>query len=128
MNDLPGLIKQCQRDTERWFPEVANDLSHHVLSLAGETGELANLVKKIQRGSYTLDQLKDELSKEAVDVLIYLCCIFGVLDIDVVQVYKEKRAFNERRFGNDNHDVNGADSWGNYGLPEPSEYFGSRGA
>lgn len=38
----------------------------------GELGEAANLIKKIERGDYTLDEKRRELGKELADVLIYL--------------------------------------------------------
>lgn len=99
MNDLLGLIKQCQRDSERWFPHIAKDLVHQALSLCGEAGEVANLVKKVQRGSLSILDARDTIGEEAVDVLIYLCMIFAILEVDPTEIYKEKRAKNELRFG-----------------------------
>lgn len=99
MNDLLGLIKQCQRDSERWFPNIAGDLPFTVLALVGETGEMANIVKKVVRGSVKLEDVVAELGEEAVDVLIYLCMVFATLGVDPVEIYRKKRAFNELRFG-----------------------------
>jgi NTP pyrophosphatase (non-canonical NTP hydrolase) len=100
MNDLLGLVKQCLRDSQRWFPKTADDPLHHALSLCGETGEVANLMKKVHRGSLSLDDARERLGEEAVDALIYLCCLFATLGVDPVEIYKEKRAANELRFGN----------------------------
>jgi NTP pyrophosphatase (non-canonical NTP hydrolase) len=99
MNDLQGLVKQCQRDTHRWFPDVAEDLAHLALGLNGEAGEVADIVKKIERGSYTLDQKREHLGEELVDTLIYLCCMAAEAKVDLVDIYKQKRAKNELRFG-----------------------------
>lgn len=99
MNDLPGLIKQCQRDSQRWFPNISDDLPFAVLALVGESGELANLAKKVVRGSLSMEAARADMAEEAVDVLIYLCMIFGILDVDVAKIYREKRAKNELRFG-----------------------------
>jgi len=96
--NLKELIEQCQRDSDRWFPSVSKDLPFTVLALVGETGEMANIVKKVVRGSISLEKVKDDLGEEAVDVLIYLCMVFAALDIDPIQVYKEKRQKNELRF------------------------------
>jgi len=97
--NLNELIDQCQLDSDRWFPNISKDLPFTVLALVGETGEMANLVKKVVRGSLSLENVKDDLGEEAVDVLIYLCMVFAALDIDPIQVYREKRAKNELRFG-----------------------------
>jgi NTP pyrophosphatase (non-canonical NTP hydrolase) len=74
-----------------------------VLALAGEVGELANIVKKIERGS--LDPrsaaVRREMVMEATDVYIYLMNIFGVLGVDPEKSYQLKRMENEQRFGTD---------------------------
>jgi NTP pyrophosphatase (non-canonical NTP hydrolase) len=70
--------------------------------MGGEAGEVQNLVKKVYRGTYTLEDIKDDLAEECVDVLIYLACLFAALDVDPVEIYKRKQAYNEERFGNGN--------------------------
>lgn len=101
MDRLEDLVKQCQADTHRWFPGTASSISHHALALCGEAGEVANIVKKVERGSISLDEARAHLGEEAVDVLIYLCCLFAELGVDPMAIYNEKRAKNERRFGRD---------------------------
>ena len=97
---LQGIVDQCESDSERWFPDRADDLPFMVLALAGEVGELANHIKKMARGSVTYDQIRKDASEEAIDIFIYLCNIFAALGIDPVAEYHRKREFNERRFGN----------------------------
>lgn len=41
-------------------------------AVLGELGEAANLIKKVTRGDYTLDQVREELGKEFADVQTYL--------------------------------------------------------
>lgn len=41
-------------------------------AVAGEVGEAANLIKKIERGDMTLDQARPKLARELADVLCYL--------------------------------------------------------
>jgi NTP pyrophosphatase (non-canonical NTP hydrolase) len=41
-------------------------------AVLGELGEAANLIKKVTRGDYTLDQVRVELGKELADVQTYL--------------------------------------------------------
>lgn len=96
---IEEITTQCREDSQRWFPDTEDGLAFMVLALAGEVGELANLVKKVERGTHTMTQLKEEMGKEAIDVLIYLCNIFYLLDIKPSEVYRAKREFNERRFG-----------------------------
>lgn len=102
-NLLVSLRDQCVRDSNIWFPGEVQTLSHHTLALCGEVGELANLVKKIDRGSLDSNSaiVQHDLQSESADVLIYLLNIFGLLDIDPLKAYIEKRTFNDKRFRRD---------------------------
>jgi NTP pyrophosphatase (non-canonical NTP hydrolase) len=98
---------------------------HYALSIAGEAGELANQVKKVHRGSITLDEARASIGEEAVDVLIYLLNLFAVLGVDPVDVYKEKRQKNELRFSRPGGDprVDGARIFPDYGDPASHGYY-----
>lgn len=99
---LAGLAIQCFQDSERWFGDTgAHNLPHHTLSLAGEVGELANIVKKIDRGSLNHRDpiVKKQLAMEATDVFVYLLNIAAILNIDLYQSYMVVRTNNEKRFG-----------------------------
>ncbi len=102
MNDLLGMVHQCRTDTRRWFPNQEEDLGFQGLALAGEVGELCNLIKKVERGSMTFEEARDAMGEEAADVLIYLCNIFATIDVDPTKVYAAKRRKNELRFGKEN--------------------------
>lgn len=65
---LNQLIADCSADSNRWFPGKAQTLGNQVLCMAGEVGEVANLVKKVIRGSVELDDVRSELAEEIVDV------------------------------------------------------------
>lgn len=41
-------------------------------AVAGEVGEAANIIKKIRRGDFTLDEVRHELAEELADILTYL--------------------------------------------------------
>lgn len=43
-----------------------------MLALTGEMGEAANLLKKMKRGDFTLDQIREDVGRELADVAIYL--------------------------------------------------------
>ena len=63
------------------------------LGMAGEAGEVANLVKKIYRDGLTLQQYGDKLLLELGDVLWYwarLCCEFGINPNAVILANIEK--------------------------------------
>jgi NTP pyrophosphatase (non-canonical NTP hydrolase) len=99
---LADLAKQCQEDSERWFGDspIAASIPHHTLALAGEVGELANIVKKIERGSLDLGdgKVRYEIVMELADIFTYLMNLCGLLHIDMMPAYFEKRRVNEERF------------------------------
>lgn len=41
-------------------------------AVLGELGESANIIKKIERGDFTLDEARESLAKEFADVVTYL--------------------------------------------------------
>lgn len=47
-------------------------LNDWLTAVVGELGEAANLLKKIRRGDFTIDQARPELADELADVLTYL--------------------------------------------------------
>ena len=100
--ELGSMITQCTKDSNRWFPGKAQSIANQVLCMAGEVGEVANLIKKVERGSITLgDARVAGLEEEIVDVLIYLCNLMGneaFEDTDWEAIWNEKRRFNESRF------------------------------
>jgi NTP pyrophosphatase (non-canonical NTP hydrolase) len=100
---INAIVDKCREDSFRWFPQVQGEvipsLIHHTLALAGEVGELANIVKKIDRGDRHYVDVKDDMEKEVADILIYVANIAGILDMNLAQAFHDKSAFNERRFG-----------------------------
>lgn len=102
-NNITQLQMQCMEDSARWFPSVAPDLVYQVLALAGEVGELANIVKKVERGDFEMsEEVWTAMVDEATDSLIYILNVFGVLNADSGGCYHAKRDFNEKRFGGNN--------------------------
>jgi NTP pyrophosphatase (non-canonical NTP hydrolase) len=115
---LRDLVKQCLHDSERWFPdskipmwEVGNweALDLVVLCLAGEVGEVANLVKKVRRGDFDQPFMEtnpayqrhmERIKEETTDVFVYLLNLFGLLGIDPLVEYNKVRDKNEARWGN----------------------------
>lgn len=107
-NLLVELTKQCVSDSRRWFPDVnpgpdasQREIIHHTVAMFGEMGEFANIVKKIERGSLNLENpnVQFNLRDELADVLIYLLNLAGILNVDLLYAYGDKRVRNEERFG-----------------------------
>ena len=97
MNDR---AEQALADSDIWFPQCRQDIAHHLISIAGEVGELCNAYKKWDRSdddhlsSLTREKMEDEL----VDVLVYAYNIAGELGMDLEARYDRKRLFNHSRF------------------------------
>jgi NTP pyrophosphatase (non-canonical NTP hydrolase) len=100
--NLKRLSEQCVDDSWRWFGDTGkvNDIVHHTLAMAGEVGEFANIVKKIDRGSLDVNDpgVRKQLGNELTDVLVYLLNIVGLLGIDLDACYRSVRLNNEKRF------------------------------
>lgn len=88
----------------RWFGDVnghvALSITHHTLALCGEVGELANIIKKVERGSLDFNDAKvrHHIAQEMTDVYVYLLNLAGLLKIDLEKAYTLVRANNEQRF------------------------------
>ena len=65
-----------------------------LISMFGEIGETANLVKKSVRGDFKLETIKEQIA----DIFIYLMKICIQLDIDLENSYLNKRKKNMERF------------------------------
>lgn len=86
----------------RWNSQITDVniemLEFLIVSLTGELGEAANIVKKIARGDYLLEEKKNELQEEIADIFIYLLKIAYQMDIDLEQAYLNKMKKNQERF------------------------------
>lgn len=101
--NLTDLAHQCHNDSKTWFPENADDITHHALGLGGEVGEVLNWIKKLDRGDFDLDDegIRKEIGEEVIDVLIYALNMCALLGINPDKMYELKRAKNIRRFDKD---------------------------
>ncbi|KUO52225.1 MAG: hypothetical protein APF76_04075 [Desulfitibacter sp. BRH_c19] len=106
--DLKEIIKiqeefdQNHSSKFNWNKKITNDnlemLEFILISMFGEIGETANLVKKIIRGDFKLDEKRSALSEEIADIFIYLIKLSNQLDIDLEQSYFNKLEKNRKRF------------------------------
>ncbi len=88
----------------KWNSKITNEnvdmLEYLVLSLAGEVGETANIVKKIVRGDFGLEEKMDSLKEEIADIFIYLLKLSYQMDIDLEDIYFIKMKKNKEKFCN----------------------------
>lgn len=70
------------------YPNVGSNITYPTLGLAGEAGEIANAVKKIERddNSIITDEKRAQLQKELGDVLWYVAQICTELSIHLDDV------------------------------------------
>ena len=68
-------------------------LAQWLNAVHGEAGELSNLVKKLDRGDYTLEELREDIGREIADVITYLDITAFRMGIDTGAAVRNK--FNE---------------------------------
>lgn len=112
MDVLAELKKVNEKRSLEGFKMKLSDwsLSQWSNAVAGETGELCNIVKKVERGdfhkrpenasdtpeynnAYAASQYREEIGKEAADIIIYLdllCTREGIdLGAEIVKKFNE---------------------------------------
>lgn len=88
------LFKNAKGEPAHSQPDGSDwALSTWCNAVLGELGELANLIKKIERGDCTLEEKRLEVGKELADVLTYLDILAFRCGVDLGQATIDK--FNE---------------------------------
>lgn len=82
-----GELVHSETDGSDWC------LAQWCNAVCGELGEAANLIKKIERGDFTLEEKRSELGKELADVITYLDLLAFRAGINLGQATISK--FNE---------------------------------
>lgn len=85
--DRQGRVCHTEADGSDWSP------AEWLQATVGELGELANLLKKVNRGDFTLEEALPEIRKEFADVIIYFDIMALQFGIDLGDAVREK--FNE---------------------------------
>jgi len=65
-------------------------LNDWLTAVTGELGEAANVLKKVRRGDFTIDQARPELADELADVATYLDILANQCGIDLGKAIIEK--------------------------------------
>lgn len=83
-----GGPAHSQQDGSDW------SLSDWLTAVCGELGEAANVIKKVNRADFTLEEARDKLAQEFADVMIYLDILAYRCGIDlglaVIDTYNRK--------------------------------------
>jgi len=97
-------IKEYQERAETTYLReeymTETGISYTALGLVGEAGEVANKVKKILRGDYEAEAIRDDLSKELGDVLWYVAMVAREFNLDLEEIAEanlEKLASRKER-------------------------------
>ncbi len=79
---------QTEASQTAHYPRRMANLEYPTLGLAGEAGEVANIVKKIQRdlGGQITDEVRAKLQDELGDVLWYISACADELGLTLEQI------------------------------------------
>lgn len=77
------------------------DLPRWGNAVAGETGEMCNIIKKIDRGDFSLLEGKEKLADEAADIVCYLDLLCQCADIDLSMAITNKFNKVSERIGSE---------------------------
>jgi NTP pyrophosphatase (non-canonical NTP hydrolase) len=99
---IVALTLSDYQQTARKTLLVENEhlLAYLALGLGGEAGEIQNKLKKVLRGDYSADTIKDDLGAELGDVLWYLAVLAETLGLDlgsIAQANLDKLASRQQR-------------------------------
>lgn len=101
---MSDILQQLKEANKKRIPEFGHNLNDWSMpewsnAVAGETGELCNVIKKIHRGDFTLDEAnkKELIADEAADIVIYLdiLCQRAGLDLGYAIVNKFNKKSKE---------------------------------
>jgi NTP pyrophosphatase (non-canonical NTP hydrolase) len=92
---------QTEAKTTALYPRRLSNLEYPTLGLAGEAGEVANVVKKIQRdhGGIITDEVRGKLKDELGDVLWYISACADELGMTLSEIAQYNVAKLAKRHG-----------------------------
>jgi hypothetical protein len=99
LTDINAIAYEIGKDGEAWFPDISDNRFFMAAAAAGEVGELLNLLKKVERGTHTDEDIAGEAVKEAMDAIIYLLAFLDLEGQNVAALYQHIREKNVGRFG-----------------------------
>lgn len=111
---LVAIGDRMLADSRHWFPKVHQrdahraTTMHFALGLGGETGEVLDIIKKVDACGKLVEQCEmhtdgkhsaEALGSELADVLTYLLALAAHEQIDIFAAYTAKRDVNIARWG-----------------------------
>lgn len=90
-----GQPAHSQPDGSDW------SLAEWCNAVTGELGEAANLIKKVQRGDYTLEEARQDLADEFADIVTYLDILAMRAGVDLGEATRNKFNMVSTRVGSD---------------------------
>jgi NTP pyrophosphatase (non-canonical NTP hydrolase) len=96
--DLEDLTARMREFTEARDWGRFHDVKSLTLALAGEVGEVAELVQWLPADAVLEDGLRERLGEELADVLLYLVRLADVAGVDLAPAALAKLTRNEGRF------------------------------
>jgi NTP pyrophosphatase (non-canonical NTP hydrolase) len=67
-----------------------NPAIYYTLGVCGESGEMANKIVKALRNGFDAEKIKEAITSELPDVIIYSSVLAHVMDIDLTKLVNEK--------------------------------------
>lgn len=96
---LREMATQAGEDSALWFPKTSGDPFFMAAALAGEAGELVNVIKKAVREGRSLTPAeRHNAVMESTDVFTYFLGLASLLKFDPARAYNQVRAENMKRF------------------------------
>lgn len=82
--------RRCKETFHKLTTTGTWGLSDWCLAIAGEAGELCNLVKKIRRGDFTVAERREEILSEIADIITYCDLTISSLGANTDRVIASK--------------------------------------
>ncbi len=98
-NTLRGANERRIKDSKYKKCEAEWTPAHWMQATMGELGELANILKKVDRGDFTLKEVKVDIANELADVQTYLDILAFKLGIDLGRATTAKFNAVSKRIG-----------------------------
>lgn len=115
MSEITTIGYKMHHDSQYWFPTVHERgvdavIRHYAFGLGGETGEVLDVLKKVDicGFSHSCDLHADgkhdlaALESELADVFTYLLCLAHMVGVDLEDAWQGKRRHNIQRWGDPN--------------------------
>ena len=101
-----GEFSHTKEDGSDW------SLNDWLTAVVGEVGEAANILKKVRRGDFTLDEVREDIGNELADVATYLDILANQCGINLGNAVVNKFNVVSERVGSDIYILgDGSDYW-----------------